>query len=65
MKITSAQYQRILVGENEYQNTAIKAVIDGQEYAVGIDPGNRHYAEIMRLVEIGESVISEPADEPS
>ena len=59
MNITEAQYHRILVDENTYENTAIVAVINGQSMTVGIDPANRHYAEIMRQVEAGTLTIAD------
>lgn len=54
MQITSAQYVAPLG-----TNSSIKAVIDGQELFVPLDPANRHYAEILRQVEAGELVIQE------
>jgi hypothetical protein len=38
---------------------SIRATIDGIQMSVPIDPANRHYAEIMRQVELGELVIQE------
>ena len=53
MNITSAQYVNGLDG-----NTAcINATIDGVIMSVPLDPANRHYAEIMRQVELGELTI--------
>ena len=48
--------------ENVYYNNmgTITATIQGKERSVPIDPANRHYAEIMRLVDAGELVIAEP-----
>ena len=54
MQIASAQYNAF-----EGNNTSIRAIIDGQELFVPLDPANRHYAEIMRQVEAGELVIQE------
>ena len=54
MQITSAQYIAF-----EGTNSSIRAVIDGQELFVPLDPANRHYAEIMRQVDAGELVIQE------
>ena len=54
MNIESAQYV--------YLNgiiTGIKAIIDGNECFVPMIEGNRHYIEIMRLVEAGELTIQE------
>ena len=59
MNITEAKYHRILVDVDTYENTAIAAVIDGQSMIVGIDPSNRHYAEIMRQVAAGELTIAD------
>jgi len=38
------------------------ASTEGVEWAVPLDPANRHYAEIMRQVEAGELIIT-PAEE--
>ena len=54
MQITSAQYIAF-----EGTNTSIRAIIDGQELFVPLDPANRHYAEIMRQVEAGTLTITE------
>lgn len=54
MQITSAQYIAF-----EGTNSSIRAVIDGQELFVPLDPANRHYAEIMRQVEAGTLTITE------
>jgi hypothetical protein len=40
-------------------NTSILATIDGQEWFVPLQPGNRHYDEIMRQVDAGDLVIQE------
>jgi hypothetical protein len=53
--ITNAQYITDLDGVN----STIKATINGTEMWVGIDPANRHYAEIMRQVDVGELTIQE------
>ena len=58
MNITSAQYVN---GPSSNTPSCIKAVINGVEWFVPLDPANRHYAEIMELVEAGELTI-EPAD---
>ena len=55
MNITSAQYMSNVLGPN----VAIKAVIDGEELSVPLDPANRRYAEILRQVEAGTLVIQE------
>ncbi len=57
MNITSAQYQKTLPDKNE--NDHIKATIDGIVYHVPLDPDNRHYAEILRLVHTGQLTIKE------
>lgn len=54
MNIESAQYAYI-----DGIITGIKAIIDGKEWFVPIVNGNRHYNEIMRLVEAGELTIQE------
>jgi len=53
MTISSAQY--IASDEN---NTAVKAIIDGQTVSVPLDPVNRHYAEILRQVADGTITIA-------
>ena len=58
MQITFAQY---CADPLSGTNTSIRAIIDGQELFVPLDPANRHYAEIMRQVEAGELVI-QPAE---
>ena len=55
MQITSAQYCADMSGTN----SSVKAVIDGQELFVPLDPANRHYAEILRQVEAGTLVVAE------
>ena len=59
MNITEAQYHRVLIGEDTYENTAISAVINGQSMIIGIDPANRHYAEILKQVEAGDLTIAD------
>ena len=54
MTITSAQY----MGFGE-EPVCINAVIDDIPMSVPLDPANRHYAEIMRQVEVGELVIQD------
>ena len=54
MQITSAQYIAF-----EGTNSSIRAVIDGQELFVPLDPANRHYAAILKAVEEGTLVIQE------
>jgi len=55
MNITSAQYYNDM---NDNQS-GIKAIIDGIEMSVPLDPSNRHYAEIMRQVDAGELTIAD------
>jgi len=55
MDITSAQYYNDLDGNQ----AGIIATIDGIKMSVPLDPANRHYAEIMRQVEVGELTIQE------
>ena len=55
MTITEAQY----VANSDGVNNTVKATINGVEMWVGVDPANRHYAEIMRQVDAGELVIAE------
>jgi hypothetical protein len=54
MNITSAQY---IVFDGDI--TAIKFLLDGMTVSCPLDPANRHYAEIMRQVEVGELVIQD------
>ena len=49
--ISSAQYL-----EN---NCSIIATINGVKMVVPLDPDNRHYAEIQRLVKAGELTIAD------
>jgi hypothetical protein len=37
----------------------IKAIIDGEELSVPLDPANRHYAAIMEQVDSGTLTIAE------
>jgi hypothetical protein len=56
MNITSAQYVNSpMTG----QPSSLSATIDGQEWSVPLQPGNRHYDEIMRQVDAGDLVIQE------
>ena len=56
MNITSATF--VVLDEGE-QPSVIKAVIDGKEWSVPMDPANRHYAEILRQTEAKTLVIQE------
>ena len=55
MQITSARYAKGIEGTN----SSIRAVIDGQELFVPLDPANRHYAAILKAVEEGTLTIQE------
>jgi len=55
MNITSAKYVKNLDGEKD----SVNIVIDGKQYAVPMDPDNRHYAEIQRQVAAGELTIKD------
>ena len=55
MTITSAQYITDLDGVN----STIKTTVDDVQMWVGIDPANRHYAEIMRQVAAGTLTIED------
>ena len=56
MNITSAQYTKPFGYDH---NSGIKAVIDGEEYSVPLDPDNRHYAEILKQVKEGTLTIQD------
>jgi len=60
MKIQSAQYRN----DDNGNPASVQAVIDDIAMSVPLDPGNRHYAEIMRQVEAGELTI-EPDPGPT
>ena len=52
MNITSAQYT---LNENG-NNDNIKAIIDGQEMFIPLDPANRHYQAILEWVAEGNTI---------
>jgi len=52
MNITSAQYQTDMQGNN----SGIKAVIDGPEMSIPLDPANRHYQAIQDWVAEGNTI---------
>ena len=53
MNITSAQYyQDIITGTN----VSVRAVIDGKQLSVPLDPANRHYAAILEWVAEGNTI---------
>lgn len=55
MIIINAEY----IIDLNYNNSSIKATIDGQEMFVPLDPANRHYAEILKQVEAGTLTIAD------
>ena len=57
MNITSARLQATMMPDE--QPTTIKAVIDGKEWSVPMDPRNRHYKEILRQTEAKTLVIAD------
>ena len=57
MNITSATFVATMMPDE--QPTTIKAVIDGQEMSVPMDPLNRHYKEILRQTKAKTLVIQE------
>lgn len=58
MEVTNAKYINAATTD---KIVAINATVDGKEMLVPLDPANRHYQEIMALIEAGELTI-EPAD---
>lgn len=60
MNITSAVYRN----DDNGNPSSIQAQINGKSMSVPLDPGNRHYAEIMRQVDAGELIV-EPDPAPS
>ena len=63
MNITSAQYLSRTINDSVdgevTENVCIVANIDGEELAIPLKEGNRHYDEIMRQVEAGTLTIAE------
>ena len=59
MTITSAQYMARFDAGKKGDNFSIKAVINGTEMVVPLDPNNSHYDEIMRQVEAGTLTIAD------
>jgi len=55
INIESAQYAVGMDGNN----SSITAVIDGVTISVPLDPENRHYADIMEMVNAGTLTIAE------
>jgi len=59
MNIESAKYFRSPNPNkdgNPVENHGIKAMIDGVNYGVTIDPANRHYQEIQEWVAKGNTI---------
>jgi len=56
MNISSAQYIVSTVPDETTENTAVKAIIDGQEMFVPLDPANRHYQAIQEWVAEGNTI---------
>lgn len=52
MNITTAQY----VQDDDGVNASISAIIDGQHFAIPLDPENRHYAAILEWVAEGNTI---------
>ena len=48
MIITEAQYAK----DNDENNVCIIAIIDGTQFAVPLDPANRHYQAIQEWAKI-------------
>ena len=59
MKIENAEY---FIDPFTKEKTSIMATIDGVKCGVPLDPANRHYAEILRLVHTGQLTIKEAND---
>lgn len=59
MNITSAIYS---IKEDDEEASVIKAVIDGKEWSVPMDPRNRHYKEILRQTEANTLTIEESSN---
>jgi hypothetical protein len=56
MNITSVKYAKDSLSG---ANASILATIDGQEWSVPLQPGNRHHDEVMRQVDAGTLTIAE------
>jgi hypothetical protein len=54
MNISSAQYNA-----DDGVNVSIQIVVDGEEWSVPIEVGNRHYDEIQRQVAAGTLTIQD------
>ena len=55
MNISSAKY----CNDRDGNQVNIKAIIDSKDVWVPIEPGNRHYDEIMRQVAAGDLTIAD------
>jgi|TARA_Y100000310_G_C20203682_1_gene588089 hypothetical protein len=56
MIITNSKYFKSI--GTDY-NSTIRAIIDGEEVSVPLNPANRHYAEILKQVDEGTITIEE------
>ena len=54
MNISSAQYNA-----DDGVNVSIQITVDGKEWSVPIEVGNRHYDEIMKQVAAGDLTIED------
>jgi len=52
MNIESAKY----IADKDGNNASVNAVIDGVQYAIPIDPDNRHYQAIQEWVAEGNKI---------
>ncbi len=52
MVVSAAKYVSSVTGHNSH----ILATIDGVEMAVPMDNANRHYIEILKWVDVGNSI---------
>ena len=56
MNIKDAQYMKSPINEKDIM---IKAIVDGEESWIPLDPNNRHYAEIQEQVKEGTLTIKD------
>ena len=56
MNIKDAQYMKSPINEKDIM---IKAIVDGEESWIPLDPNNRHYAEILKQVKEGTLTIKD------
>ena len=54
MNIKDAQYIT-----HDDKNSVVKITVDDEEMFVPLDPNNRHYAEILKLVKEGKLTIKD------